>query len=300
MLREAGIPAYYVLIPTAEMRNLVREFPYPFQFDHCIVAVKNESGYHFMDPVASSYRFDYLPGMDQNRDVLIIKGQEGLFSKTPLVRPEENAYYGQSKIKIGPDGSIEGETKESGVGGREASMRSFYIKSKPTRIKEGIEERVYDISPGAKLLTYAHSDPLNFKERFELKINYAAPDYCKKGGDILIFDVPEVRRSCPAVEKKTRRHPIVISTNSYSKVEVVFNIPEGYEVHHLPETLEIENPYFEFRSTYRQEGDRIVYQLELTRNATRIPPGMYASYQGWCQGMEKSFNRSVLFKKKEG
>ncbi len=298
MLRVAGIPAYYVLIPTSSIGNLIKDFPYPFQFNHCIVAVKNEGKYHFIDPVAENYRFDYLPGSDRNRDVLIFDDEKIVFDKTPLAKPEENAYYSQSQIKIGLDGSIECEVKNFGFGGKEASLRSFFIKNRPTKIKESLEERVDEISSGAKLLTYTHSDPLNFKERFELNIKYNAQDYCRKAGDILIFDVPEIWKGCPATGKKDRRYPIVVWNNSYNKDEVEFNVPEGYEVYHLPEPMEIKNQYFEFRSSYRQEGERIFYQGEFIRKAIRITPEEYPSYQKYCQGMGKSFNRSVLFRKK--
>jgi hypothetical protein len=299
MLRTAGIPAYYVLIPTSSVGNLIKDFPYPFQFNHCIVAIEKEGKYNFIDPVAKNYPFDYLPGSDQNRDVLIFDDGKIAFDKAPLAKPEENAYYSQSVIRIGLDGSIECEVKNFGFGGEEASLRSFFIKNSPTKIKASLEERVDEIFSGARLLAYTHSDPMNFKERFELKIKYNAQDYCKKAGDILIFDVPEIWKGCPATGKKDRKYPIVVWNNSYSKDGVEFNVPEGYEVYHLPEPMEIKNQYFEFRSSYRQEGDRIFYQGELTRKAIRITPEECASYQKFCFGMEKSFNRSVLFRKKE-
>jgi len=299
MLRIAGIPAYYVLIPTSGIGNLIKDFPYPFQFDHCIVAVENEGKYHFLDPVAESYRFDYLPGSDRNRDVLIFKDKEIVFANTPLAKPEENAYYSQSQIKIGWDGSIESEVKNFGLGGKEASMRSFFMERRPTKIKEALEERVDEISSGAKLLAYTHSDPLNFNERFELKIKYNAKDYCKKAGGILIFDVPEIWRGCPGTGKKDRRYPVVVWNNSYRKDQVEFNVPEGYEVYHFPEPLEIKNQYFEFRSSYRQEGNKIIYEGEFIQKASRISAEEYASYQNCCSGMVKSFNRSVLFQKED-
>jgi hypothetical protein len=295
MFKIAGIPASYVLVPTSGIGNLVKDFPYPFQFDHCIVAVENEGGYHFLDPVAESYRFDDLPAMDRNRDVLVFRDQKFVFDKTSLAKPEENAYHSRSQVKIGLDGSIECEAKEFAVGGREASLRSFFINNRPTKIKESLEERVDDISSGAKLLQYAHSNPLNFKETFQLNFNYKAQDYCKKAGGILIFDVPEIWKGCPATGKNGRRYPIVVWNNSYSKDQVEFNVPEGHEVYHLPEPLEIKNQYFEFRSSYRQEGDKIIYQGEFIRKALRIPSEEYVSYQTCCHGMEKSFNRSVLF-----
>ena len=299
MLRAAGIPAYYVLIPTNKIGKLIKDFPFPFQFNHCIVAIENEGGYSFLDPVAPNYRFDYLPGNDQNRDVLIFKEDKLVFGKTPLAKPEENAYYSQSQIKIGSDGSIESEVKNFGLGGKEASLRSYFMDRRPTKIREALEERVDEISPGARLLTYTHSDPLNFEERFEVRIKYYARDYCRKAGDILIFEVPELWKSCLATGKKERRYPVVVWNNSYSKDEVVFNVPDGYEVSHVPEPVEVKNQYFEFRSSFRQEGDRVFYQQELISKAVRITPEEYISYQNCCSGMEKSFNRSVLFKKKD-
>jgi transglutaminase-like putative cysteine protease len=298
MLRTAGIPAYYVLIPTTSVGNLIKDFSFPFQFNHCIVAVENGDKYYFLDPVAEDYRFDYLPGSDRNRDVLIFKGEKTVFAKTPLAEPEENSSYTQQKIIIGLDGSIEADVKDFGFGRREASLRSFFMNSRPTKIREALEKKVDDISSGAKLLTYTHTNPLNFKERFELKIKYHAQDYCRKAGDILIFDVPAIWRSCPATGKKERRYPIVVWNNSYSKDEVEFNIPKGYEVYHLPEPVEIKNQYFEFRSSYRQEGDKIFYQGERTKKAIRITPEEYTSYQKCCEVMEKSFRREVLFKKR--
>jgi hypothetical protein len=298
MLRVAGIPAYYVLIPTSSVGDLIKDFPYPFQFNHCIVSVRNESKYDFIDPVAKNYRFDYLPGGDRDRGVLIFNDEKVVFDKTPLAKPEENSYYSQSQIKIGFDGSIECEAKNFGFGGEEASLRSFFIRNRPTKIKESFEERVDEISSGAMLLAYTHSDPVNFKERFELNFKYNAKDYCRKTGDILIFDVPEIWKGCSATGTKERRYPIVVWNNSFRKDEVEFNIPEGYEVYYLPEPIEIKNRYFEFRSNYRREGERIFYRGEFIRNAIRITPEDYPVYKKLCEGVEKSFKKDVLFRKK--
>ena len=300
MLRVVGIPAYYVLIPTSSVGNLIKDFPYPFQFNHCIVSIRNEGRYHFIDPVAKNYRFDYFPDGDRNRDVLIFNDEKIVFDKTPLAKPQENSYYSKSQIKIGLDGSMECEVKNFGFGGKEASLRSFFIKNRPTKIKESFEERVDEIFSGAKLLTYTHSDPVNYKERFELNFKYNANDYCKKARDILIFDVPEIWKGCPDTGKKDRRYPFVVWNNSYNKDEVGFNVPEGYEVYYLPEPTEMKNQYFEFRSSYRQEGERIFYQGEFIRNAIRIAPEDYPVYKRLCEGVEKSFKKDVLLRKKDG
>ena len=62
---------------------------------------------------------------------------------------------------------------------------------------------------------------------------------------------------------------------------------------------EITNQYFEFRASYRQEGDKIFYRGELIRKALRITPEDYPVYKKLCEGVEKSFKRDVLFKARE-
>ena len=81
----------------------------------------------------------------------------------------------------------------------------------------------------------------------------------------------------------------MVWNNSYKKDEVEFNVPEGYEVYYLPEPVGIKNQYFEFRSSYRQEGERIFYEGELIRKAIRITPEDYPVYKKLCEGEEKSF-----------
>jgi len=298
MLKAAGISAHYVLIPTHSVGNLIRDFPYPFQFDHCIVVAETEDGHLFLDPTAEECRFDYLLGSDQDRDVLIFKDHGAIFGTTPLAKAEENAYVCQQQIKIGADESIEVEEKDFGSGFREASMRSFFIDNNPTEIKEALEKMVDGMSPGAKLLDYTYSDPLNFQKRFVATIKYFAPDYCKKAGDILIFQVPGIEKGCAGTGKKERRYPLVFWTNASSKDEVVFNIPEGYEVYYLPEPVEIENPYFDFHSSYQREGQKVVYRGEYIKKAVRIPPKGYPLYHKFCQKMEKSCEEYVLFREK--
>jgi len=297
MLKEAGIPASYVLIPTHSERNLIADFPYPFQFNHCIVAVEKEGGYHFLDPTAQYHRFDYLHKEDQNRGVFIFKDRKTIFEHTPFETPEDNGYIREQDIEIKADGAIEITGKNVSSGGEEAFERSFYTEYSPTEIKETLEEIVSDIAPGAKLMEYDCTDPLDFQARFTEYLKVHVSDYCKKAGDILIFRLPDLGRSCPAAGKEERRYPIVCKANSHRKNVVVFNIPKGYELYHLPEPVEIKNPYFEYRSSYRTEGVKVFFLGEYTRRAGLIPPQDYKRYRRSCQDVQKSCERYVLFRK---
>jgi hypothetical protein len=264
------------------------------------VSVKRENGYHFLDPTAETYTFDYLPESDQHRGVIIFEGLESIFGKTPLSKPEEDAVLYHDQIKIMPDGSIELDTNKHFSGSEEAYYRYKLIDSRPTEIKEAFEEEVYGLFPGAKLMKYAHSDPLDFKKRLEIRLKYHATDYCKKAGDILIFRIPDLDIGdwCWEAGKEERRYPVLHSSKSYRKHEVEFNIPEGYDVYYLPGKIEMNNPYFEYKSSYRTNGQKIYYQAELSETAVQIPAEEYDDYRNSCEVKDKSHKRYVLFKEK--
>ena len=299
MLKVAGIPAYYVSVPTHDMWNLIKDFPSPFQFNHAIVAAKEGESYQFVDPTAEYHRADYLPAGDQNRDVLIFKDQETIFARTPLEKAKDNAVVKQQHIKIKTDGAIEAEVKFILTGSKEASNRSAAVDSSPAETKKEIEEIRGEISPWARLLEYSYTDPLDFQKPFTHYAKYRAPDYCKKAGDILVFRVPSIGRNCKGIDKEKRQYPISFWARSYSKNEVGFNIPDGYEIYHLPVRVRMVNPYFEYRSSYRSNGDKVSYESEFIREAVEIPVKEYASYRKCCQEVAKSRERYVLFRRKK-
>ncbi len=297
MLKAAGIPAYYVLIPTRNMGDLIKDFPYPWQFDHCIVAVDRGDSYHYLDPTAEDYCFDYLPGGNQDRGVVIFKDDNPIFAKTPLAEPKKNAFLTQHRLQIKSDGSMKAEVEYKSVGSTEAYMRSIFIDSNPTETRELFEKTIYKFSPGANLLDYSHSNPLDFNNRFTTTFKYRVDDYCNKAGNLLIFQLPVQFGSCLTAEKEMRRYPI-FHNSLYSSNDVVeFNIPKGYEVYHLPERVDLKNPFFEFHSSYELQGTSVLYQEEFLENAVKIAAEDYAYYRQSCQKADKSRERYVVFRK---
>jgi hypothetical protein len=295
MLKEAGIAAYYVLIPTHDVANLVRDFPDPFQFDHCIVAAETKEGCQFLDPTAEDHPFDYLPDDDQNRGVVIFEDPEAVFSTTPLAEPEENTVCFRQEIEIGSDGAIRVNQSCSASGSKEATLRSFFIHSSPTEIRESLHQLISETSPRAKLLSYTHSDPLDFKGPFVWEMTYTVSDYCVRAADLLIFQVPNIEAECLGADKEERQYATPYEPKSYGKKEAQFSVPEGYEIYYLPEQVEMKNPYFEYCSSYRTEGRKILFQGELLRKAVQIPPGSYGEYRELCQAMVNSSKRYVVF-----
>jgi len=295
MLGAAGIAAYHVLIPTHHAEALIRDIPFPFQFNHCIVAIEQAGGYLFLEPTNEQCTFGYLPSYDQDRDVVIFKDHAGLFARTSVEEPRASGTFSRQAIRIGGDGSMKVSVKDTYAGDIESGQRWWYLNESPTQIKEWFEEEVDRISAGARLIEYSHADPLDYTKRFYEHYTYAAPDHCQHGGDILTFRIPHIGSNCYDSGKEERRYPLAIWRRAYRNRQVRITGPEGYEVYALPDPVAIQCPYFEFRSRYRHGDGEVTYTQEYIQKATRVLPEEYPEYRRFCKQMEKASEKQTIF-----
>ena len=227
MLRAAGIAAYYVLIPTRSTGNLIKDFPYPFQFNHCIVAIETDDGFQFFDPIATDSRHDDLPGMDQDRDVMVIKEGNPVFCKTPLGDAKANGTFSQKRILINPDGSAIINLSEQYVGSAETSVRSNLSETLPTDLRKSLEEFVYKNFQGARLVDYSYSDPLDLSSKLQTSLKCHANQYYGKAGDMIILPDLGDCGDCPAAGPVERKHPIVLRQDPLRGMRCALIFQEG-------------------------------------------------------------------------
>jgi transglutaminase-like putative cysteine protease len=298
MLEAAGISASYVLIPTRDIGSLTKDFPYPFQCNHCIVAIEGTEGYHFLDPAGETYPFGYLPSEDQDRDCLLLKGTKGVFAHTPLAQPRDNGVLQQQTITIGSDGSIEVVRKVSTCGDYGAADRAAFIDYGPTELREHFERAVSSSDPRATLIAYQISDPFNFEIPFTKIYRYVAERYCKRAGDLLMFPMPGVSYECLTPATARRQYPIEHPSVSLLRDEAQIVLPEGYEVYYLPTGMDLTIPTHEFRCVYSYEGGRIYYSGEQIRKSTAVPLEAYPDYRTFCRYMERGTAEWIVLKQK--
>jgi hypothetical protein len=297
MLKAAGIESGYVLIPTTGRPALTPGFPYPFQFDHAIAAVKEGEGLRFLDPVAEEYGAESLPGYDQDREVLVFLGGKMAFGRTPLDSPERNATRTVQTIDMAADGSIRSKVTWSAGGNAEAGLRAIFRERSPVRIREYFEGVADGMAPGAKVAEYHFSDPADFQTPFAMDLAFSADEYGKPAGDMLILPYPGASFNCGRASKSERRYPILFNTRTERVSESELNVPEGLGAYYLPEAVTVSNPFFEFRSRFETRKNRIFHRAEMRRKTTRIPPEVYGDYRRDCKAVEKAQQKSLLFKR---
>lgn len=294
MLRLAGIKAHPVLIGTKGSWLLDEKFP-TLTFNHCIAIAEIKGELIFMDPTVETATFGDLPSSDQNRKVLIFYDDHYELSKTPLFEPKRNKILYTVKIKVLDDDSIFGERIINTRGDYEMGLRNLKY-TKPVLRKEMLKERVNEICPGGELLSYKISDLESLEIPAKIEMKFKGPKYLKKAGNTYL--VPQLGKiSTRFVSKEARTYPLDFSGLDTTETVVEIELPRNYKMKYLPESVEMENIFFKYKSIYKYEGSSIYFYDEKVTKETLLPIEKYKEFKSSYEKLARDIDKQIVLEK---
>ena len=292
MLRYAGISAYPVLIGTKGSYLLDEEFP-TLIFNHAICLAKVGERLVFLDPTAETTSFGDLPGVDQDRKVLVFYEKEGKIQKTPLFSPEHNKAYISMSMDIHEDETISGTRNINTFGEYDQGQRYWLKYTKPVLIQEALKSAVNNLSPGGKLLSYEISDIEDLNQPIEIKMEFEGPEFLTKAGEDRL--VPQLGSfSTSLVSRDKRSYPIDFSTLDEFDVIVKIKLVENLTVKYLPPPIIKNTPWFTYINEYSFSGGIISFEESLIQKKTLVIPEEYEEYKKICEDLARQADKQVV------
>ncbi len=268
MLREAGFPAY---IATTMVGGRVEDIPAD-QFNHAIVALRNNGGWLFLDPTMGGY--DLTPNFEQGQGTLVATPEGEDLCEIPWVPPEKSVYHIIANSALTPEGDLTGEAIMTNTGISDYIYRRMISYTPPPERRRLVENFVKQISPNAELTDYSLSDEKDFASPLEVKFKFRVKDYGLWVEDLVLLKpisvVPELtfgRGSFwDAVYTPDRRYPIRTGSTQKIAIESVCTLPAGYHLKGLPEPFTISNNTGEFSCSYRCEENKVISNARFAVN----------------------------------
>ena len=292
MLRYAGISAYPVLIGTKGSYLLDEEFP-TLIFNHAICLTKVGEKLVFLDPTSETTSFGDLPGVDQDRKVLVFYEKEGKIQKTPLFSPEHNKAYISMSIDIHEDETISGTRNINTFGEYDQGQRYWLKYTKPVLIQEALKSAVNSLSPGGKLLSYEISDIEDLNQPIEIKMEFEGPKFLIKAGEDRL--VPQLGSfSASLVSRDKRSYPIDFSTLDEFDVMVKIKFAENLTVKYLPPPIIKDTPWFTYLNKYSFSQGIISFEESLIHKRTLVIPEEYEEYKKICEDLARQADKQVV------
>jgi transglutaminase-like putative cysteine protease len=262
MLREAGLKAYPVLIPTREMYDITKDFA-TANFNHAIAAVSLGENLVFMDATASTVSFSDLAPDDQERHVLVFFDDTYTVMPTPLIKDNEMHYVMQVNIDENEDALINRKVTTTGYF---ASAQRYYLKyTHPDIIKDDIQRKMVQISPFSKLLDYKIQNVDDFDKLPSLEYSFKADKILNPADNLRVLSVfDDINLDTAYAGKEERTFPIEFDTLIKQVSEIKINLPANLKLKFLPKDKILDTDWFDFKSSYKYEPGSIEVRREFS------------------------------------
>lgn len=287
MLAQIGVRSYYVLVNTE--RGIVNEKSPPMAyFNHMIIAIslpeasysKDMPGLYqhpklgrllIFDPTNEFVPFGQIPPYEQANYGLLVGDQGGELIPLPLSAPEANGVRRSAKLKLLPDGTLQGEVEERYTGFNAYIGRAFFQHETDNDRKKILERLVANSLGNFQLDKYELINANDIDQDLILKFNFSAAHYAKNAGSMLLVR-PRVlgELAGPWDANKPRHYAYEFRGPFLDRDTVEISLPEGFKVDELPDPAKVTFPFAEYVSKTESGEGVLKYTREYKQTASEV------------------------------
>jgi hypothetical protein len=312
MLKVVRITSYPVAIYSGDPAFVRESWPSPYQFNHCIIAIKvgdeirlptvinhpNLGRLLIFDPTDDDTPLGDLPAHEQGSLALIAAGELGSLERMPVLSPESSNSDREVELTLTGEGSLIASVRERSLGQSAIYARKVFKALSAPQYSKLVEGWISNTVTGAKFAKIAPVDNQG-EGRFSLDVEFSAPSYAQNmAGRLLVFNPSIINRTdYLAFTAAKRLSPIVIRSGSFTET-VRVKIPVGFDVDEMPEPVKLNVDFGSYVTTYEVKDGQLVFTRKLTQRAATIPADQYEKVRTFFAQIRAAEQASVVLAKK--
>ncbi len=306
MAKAVEIDARPAYLPSRDDVTFDRNLALPSLLTERVVAVRDGTGWRFLDP---AHRYDatgHLRWMQEGQPVLV-PDQEGLPPlTTPAAGPEWSLVKRTGKLTLSEDGTLEGDVRIEYHGHPGLRYRELESAlSAEERVKR-LQARVAERLPSGEITQIAIEHVTDTDGPCTVRYHVRAPGYAQRTGSRLFLQPSVFERGEPAeFASATRLAPMVFEYPWSEHDEVSIALPAGFalEAPDAPANVTLPGAARSSLKLARTTDDT---RIDLTRDfvfgeSTRLkfPVSVYPQIKGFFDGVRKQDDHAVTLRRKE-
>jgi transglutaminase-like putative cysteine protease len=292
-LARLGIEAHPVLLNSTG--GVRREMPSVHQLDHEIAAVREGSGWQFVDLTAGMTPYGELPAGEQGEFGLIVRPDGSSAVVTlPSVPASANVATMRFVGTVDTTGLVDGVFEERGVGGQQYGLRSLFYdqpdSAQRAQFANGLAGKLFEGAEGDSLVGF---DGRDLGTVPSLRVRVKRGRIATITGPTMILHMPLASMSSMMVAAREiengekRRFPIDPEKfwgKRVNETEMLLTLPDGWRAA-LPKSVRAEGKFGVYRAEYSQQGNvlRLARHVEGTTGVQ--PPQAIAEFVAWLRAV---------------
>jgi len=105
------------------------------------------------------------------------------------------------------------------------------------------------------------------------------------------------RRETLYLTDPKRKHPVVLTSNSYSET-VRVKLPAGFAVDEVPDAVKLDTDFGSYATSYEVKDGELIFSRKLVQRATTIPVEQYNSVRSFFERIRAAEQAPVVLIKK--
>lgn len=293
MLRNAGFKANPILLSTRS--NGIAVFPSINAFNYVIVGVELDNKVILLDATEASSSVDVIP-LRANNWIGRLVFDNGDSKEINLDVEKPSNYQRMLNYKLQESGSIEGTYMCRFSDYMARLERDRYFLNSIDKNIELLENR-YE---GTDISDLEFQNLHNIHEAFGYQFKFSSSDYTDiVGNKMYINTLLFLATSSNPFTKETRKHPIDFPFPSKGKYIINIQIPDGYQVEYMPESIHVKmkDDIVTFRYLISQNGNIIQLNLQEDFNKSIIEAENYPDLKSIFENLIQKENEKIVLVK---
>jgi hypothetical protein len=301
LLKEAGIPAYPVLIKAGRWSDPLYHEDFPSnQFNHVIVCVPMERDSLWLECTSSRHPAGHLGAFTENRFALLLTSQGGEIVHTPSSRASENVRARTAHFVLSFTGRAEGTVTTLETGNYQDEVRSALADASPEdRTKWLLNDLNVSNAEVRDLVLRGFDEPgLDVAFSFDMRV----PRYASVSNEriFLPLNLAEKITIIPK-DVKERRSPVRYDYPSIKIDSITYSLPPEFKVESLPAEVNLNASFASYDAKTVRSGDSALTYIRRREIRERVvPPAMYQEYRKfWAEIVKADRAQAVLIRKEK-
>lgn len=289
MLDAVGITAYYAIIRAEDTEQQAQypDFPNAW-FNHIIVCVPNGQDTTWLECTSQTESCGFLSNFTDNRPALLITPTGGQLVQTPQYNETVNTTHRQTNIAIATDGS--------------ATLQSTDLYTGLSQIMPAALENLHDETRKEYLYKILKINDFEIvdlqisrkKEKIPsatIQLSLTLPKLASVSGKRIFIPVSllSTKPGLPAMPDSLRQQPIQAdSRGSTEKDDVVFTLPEGYQLESTFTPINITSAFGHFEMSVTQDQEKILLHRQLILNSSIQPKEKFNDFIAFLKTIAKA------------
>jgi hypothetical protein len=200
------------------------------------------------------------------------------------------------RIKINKDGGIAAQKNIYTNGFYDQAQRHWLLYTQPDLVEDALNNVIQDISIGAKLDSYNVENINDLDRPVVLSYNFHGPEYLTISGNLRIM--PQLAFiDSSLVSKPDRKYPIDLGVLDMRENLSEIELPDGFEVKNMPDSLTKDSPWVIFKVEYRKNKNKITFKQIIESKKTDVTQEEYAQFKSFIEELARAIKQRVVLEK---